>query len=364
MAKKPRTARPANEHAVNIATRHQVLLERIKAGMIRDYASVTRQLDRAVRETVGLLDTASPAARQQLDDLLRQLKLQQEQTYETWSRKLFDQLRILSGDEADFEAAFLRELTTASARVQAVSAMNAYAATLARPISATGELLTPFVEDWTRGEIAMINNTIRQGFTNGLTNQQIITLIRGTKANNFQDGILARDERNAAMVVRTSVQHVASTSRAAVWAANSDILVGYRWISTLDSKTTIQCRSLDQQVFPIGEGPLPPIHPGCRSTTIAEVNQKYAIPDEGGTRSSAEGYVSADLSYYQWLKGQSKTFQEEALGETRAKLFRQGGLSADEFARLNLGRDFQPLTLDEMRKKAPIVFERAGVGKP
>lgn len=364
MAKKPRTSRPANEYAVNVATRHQVLLERIKSGMVRDYATVTRQLDRAVRETISLLDTTSPSARSQLEDLLRQLRVQQQSIYEAWSRRLFDQLRELSGDEANFESTLLRNMVVSSVRVETVSAIQAYAAALARPISATGELLVPFIEDWTRGEIAMINNTIRQGFTNGLTNQQIIQLIRGTKSNNYQDGILARDERNAAMVVRTSVQHISSTSRAAVWAANSDILTGYRWISTLDSKTTIQCRSLDQQVFPIGEGPIPPIHPSCRSTTIAEINQKYAIPDDGGTRSSAEGYVPADLSYYQWLKGQSKAFQEEALGITRAKLFRDGGLSADEFARLNLGRDFQPLTLDEMRKKAPIVFERAGVGKP
>ena len=71
--------------------------------------------------------------------------------------------------------------------------------------------------------------------------------------------------------------------------------------------------------------------------------------------------MKQDLTYYEWLKTQPTQFQNTALGPTRAKLFKDGGISADEFARLNLGRDFEPLTLDEMRAKMPEVFERANL---
>jgi hypothetical protein len=31
-----------------------------------------------------------------------------------------------------------------------------------------------------------------------------------------------------------------------------------------------------------------------------------------------------------------------------------------KFARLGLGKNFQPLSIDEMREKAPLVFKQAG----
>jgi hypothetical protein len=69
--------------------------------------------------------------------------------------------------------------------------------------------------------------------------------------------------------------------------------------------------------------------------------------------------VSANETYYSWLKKQPVEFQREAIGPKRAKLLRSGGLSAQRFAELNMGRKFQPLTLEEMRSLEPLAFERA-----
>jgi len=79
------------------------------------------------------------------------------------------------------------------------------------------------------------------------------------------------------------------------------------------------------------------------------------------TRPAEGGPVRANTSYYAWLKRQPRGFQEEVLGKTRAMLFREGGLSAQQFADLNLDRKFKPRTLDEMRRLRPVVFDRAGV---
>jgi hypothetical protein len=94
---------------------------------------------------------------------------------------------------------------------------------------------------------------------------------------------------------------------------------------------------------------------------VAELDSRFDFLDEGATRSSATGYVDGDLSYYDWLKTQPTAFQDSAIGPTRGKLLRSGGLTAEEFARLNLGRNFEPLTLEAMRKLEPAAFERAGV---
>lgn len=115
---------------------------------------------------------------------------------------------------------------------------------------------------------------------------------------------------------------------------------------------------------------MPPAHPNCRSTVVPvfKTFRELGINVDdipAGDRPSvgADGVaqVSANLSYLEWLKTQPPGFVEEALGPTRAAVFLKGGLSADEFAKLQLGRNFQPLTVEEMRRKAPKVFERSGV---
>jgi len=121
------------------------------------------------------------------------------------------------------------------------------------------------------------------------------------------------------------------------------------------------CRSLDGQVFKIGKGPTPPAHPNCRSTTTAVLDDKYSFLREGGTRASQDGPVSNTTTYYSWLKDQPYNDQVDILGENRAKLLRDGGLSSDEFARLQLDKNFEPLTLDEMRRMEPEAFEKAGI---
>lgn len=166
-------------------------------------------------------------------------------------------------------------------------------------------------------------------------------------------------KKQAATVVRTAVQQVASTARQVTYEENADVVIGYEWLSTLDGKTSSICRALDGQTFKTGEGPLPPIHPNCRSSTVPTLDPAFDFLDKGATRSSADGYVDADLSYYDWLKTQNNEFQDHVLGPTRAKLFRDGGLTAKEFGSLQLDKNFDPITLNQMKQLEPLAFERA-----
>src|SRR5690606_21283229 len=76
-----------------------------------------------------------------------------------------------------------------------------------------------------------------------------------------------------------------------------------------------------------------------------------------GTRASMNGQVSATETYDTWLRKQPASVQDEALGPTRGKLFRQGGLKIDAFT--NWAGD--ELTLDELRRKEAEAFEKAGL---
>jgi hypothetical protein len=82
---------------------------------------------------------------------------------------------------------------------------------------------------------------------------------------------------------------------------------------------------------------------------------------DGTKRSAQFGPVDSKLTYYGWLKTQPESFQDDVLGPMRGKLLRDGGLSAEKFASLNLDKNFEPLSLDEMRRREPLAFERAGL---
>lgn len=352
----------ARKHLTDIAVRHQVYLERLKSGQVRASAATLKKLGSTITSVIGGLGVSklNELNKAQLKEVLVGLRTAQTTVMLEMLDELMPALEELAGYEAEFEAKSLEQVVT-DVSIVAPVAKKVYAQAMAQPLSATGELLEPFVKGWTEKEVTAVNNLFMKGYADGWTNQQLTTAVRGTKKLNYADGIIAKIGRNADAVVRTSMQHVASSARMSTWASNSDIVQGYKWVSTLDGKTSSMCRSLDGQEFTLGDGPRPPIHIRCRSTTVALLSKKYDFLDEGATRSSTDGYVDADMSYYDWLKTQPDAFQNSAIGPSRGKLLREGGLSADKFAQLNLGRNFEPLSLEDMRKLEPTAFERAGL---
>jgi hypothetical protein len=106
---------------------------------------------------------------------------------------------------------------------------------------------------------------------------------------------------------------------------------------------------------------MPPAHINCRSDVVAVLPKEYDFLDKGATQASQFGPVDADETYFSWLKKQPAKFQDAAIGPVRGKLLRNGGLSADRFAKMRLDKNFKPLNLEQMQKLEPLAFERAGI---
>lgn len=123
------------------------------------------------------------------------------------------------------------------------------------------------------------------------------------------------------------------------------------------------CRGYDGKVIKNKDKikPMPPFHPNCRSSTAPVLDERYAIDESDATRASVGvkggGQVSADLSYYEWLKQQGaqgakgRAFVMDVLGKERGDLFLNGGLTVGKFKSLTLDQHFQPIPLKELRKK-------------
>ncbi len=347
-------------------TRHAVMLEGLKTEEVNQFASTLKKIDRHLRLSLSGTDLTE-FSRTRMEKQLKAVEKALSEIFSNYYDKLAGHLLPLADYEAEFEA---RNLDNAIAQDDVETVIppprQVRAAVLSTPLSVRGpdggKLLEPFIKDWTKVEKKRITGAIRQGFFEGQTNAQIIQAIRGTRKNGYRDGILAITKRNAGAVVRTSVQHVASAARFETWQANSDLVVGYRWTSTLDGRTSKQCRSLDGAVFQFGKGPRPPIHINCRSTTVAALDSRFDSLKIGRKRASKDGPVDGNITYYEWLKGESPEFQDDVLGPTLGEVFRHGGLSAQRFAELNLDRNFRPITIREMREKEPQIFATADRG--
>lgn len=350
---------------IDSSIRNMVLLERLKTGEAQKFAPFLVKIDQSIRERLSG-DELTNFNRARLDKLLKEVDSLLADILGGFTDQLQLDLMDIAQSQASFEATLLTNTLpvgiSLDAAVPALQTLKT--AAFKNPLSIKGngggKLLEPFIKDWSAAEVEKISGAIRQGWFEGQTNAEIVRQIRGTKALAYSDGILATTDRNAKAVVHTSVQHVASQARNEVAKANDDFVIAVEILATLDSKTTPYCRSIDHQRFPVDSGPRPPFHIHCRTsfTLVTKFSQMFS---KGATRSSIGGQVPADLTYYSWLKTQSAAFQDLAIGPTRGKLLRDGGLDADKFSALQLGKNFKPITLERMRELEPEMFKRAGL---
>lgn len=338
---------------------HAVFLERLKSGEVRKFAPFLRRIDRELRERLTR-GGITQFQRGRLEAMLAEIDSMLAATLGEYTRQLQLDLRSIAEHEARATGAVLAAQSGFSPHVPTIGLV--WTAATVEPLQAgDGKLLAGFIKEWSDSERARVTGAIRLGVAQGQTVPEMVRTIRGTRAANYADGLLAVTSRNAETVVRTSVAHVGMTARHAVYTANDDILAGYQWDATIDSRTCVTCMGLDKRVFTFGKGPREPAHPNCRCATVPVLTEEFRFLDEGAQRASQDGPIDARTSYFAWLKDQPQSFVEKVLGKTRAKLFRDGGLSAERFAALQLDRRWEPLTLEELKRLEPAAWSRAGL---
>ena len=358
------------EELINIATRHQVYLERLKTGEANKVGDFLKNMDKSISARLANKNLTE-FSRNRLNQLLLSVNADMNILAQEFSKTVAKQSIDLAQYEAGFELRALEKISAAEYVVPAAAAITV--AVLNNPLTmlgfGNGQLLEPFVKDMSKKTLDKVAGAIMSGYYEGQTTNQILQRIRGTRAAKFKDGIVGEMNRSAKTITRTALQHASSQAREQVWAENADIVKKVRWVSTLDGRTTSRCRALDGQVFkenPVRKGPRPPLHLNCRSTIVAVPDARFAFLQEDATRSARNSKgkvisVPADETYYSWLKRQPKKFQESIIGKNRTKLLNNGGLTSEKFSKLQLNKEFQPITLQEMQKLEPLAFEKAGI---
>lgn len=223
---------------------------------------------------------------------------------------------------------------------------------------------------------------MRQGIAQGEALNDLIRRIRGTRESGYRlapDGspaIMPAASRNAETLARTAVATAANDARAAVYAANADLIKGLQWHATLDPRTCKSCAPRDGQVWdypdhkPKGDAPAfasTPLHFRCRCLLVPvtysweELSKMHGGNTEfakkldqmpKGTRASMNGQVPSSMTFNDWLKGQQPEVAEQVLGKERAALFTSGKIKASDLIDDN-GR---PLALAKLPPRTPTAY--------
>lgn len=318
---------PADGRALfDDAVRRRIALERYSNDQIRKTLPFLKEVERDLIGRLAILrsEATTRAAKIRLASQEKLLASVQSVYAEAYA-KLNDRVQMgmtrLAGSEAERVGVALADAAGSAGLTFTTNQLTATAAfeiAASRPMQ--GALLKEWLSDLEPSHRRRIEQSLRISFAEGESLETAMNRLRGaTKLN----------ENGLAALIRTSNAHIATSVTEATYEANADIIEGVEWVSVLDGRTTEICRARDGKRYKPGEGPRPPAHIGCRSTTVAVLLGVEPLPRE---------------NYSQWLKRQPAKVQNDILGPTRGRMFRDGAMSVDRFVDMK----GKTLTLEEL----------------
>ena len=355
-----------NEKLLHQAVNHAIDLQHYSAGAVRRMISILNASDEKL--TLDILNALERLPRgsftvQRLSNLLKDVMRTNAQAYSALKSGVESDLQDLVKAEAEYQSGLFKTVLPVSLSVSSIDPEQVYTAAMSRPfqVSKNGAVpMAAYLENLSADRAKKIQDAIRLGYVNGETIDQMVRTIRGTKTSNYADGLMEAPRHYVEGMVRTSINHMSNFTAQRFYEANSELIKGVMWVSTLDSRTSPICQARDSQVYPLNSGPRPPAHIGCRSrvTPILKSWRELGleIDEFKSTRASMDGQVPEDITYQTWLDKQSADRQDEILGKTKAKLFREGE-AVDKF----VDNKVRTLTIAQLRERNKALFDKLGI---
>lgn len=357
----------------------------------------------AIEQLRGLDDLAAPDKAARLRSILAQLKSNVGRWANESVSLSIEELEELAGVEAGFVAAELRKALPAELRdtvnpvvispnfaeavvtvdptqrgivslsddLQAAvtGAGTGVRLTIAEGVTLTlpnGQVLQKSFQDLGEKQTALFGLAVRNGLLQGETTDSIVKRLKGRlrqgQPGSINEVIAAGGQatipadNQIRTLVRTSINQVANAAIQKVFEANQDVTKQYKYVATLDGRTSAICRALDGTVHDYGKGPLPPQHFNCRSATVPVIDYKgLGIPEpEEDERSSASGLVPEGTTYGRWLADQTAAERQRILG-SRASYFDylSEQVGPEDAIRKFVRQDGSELTLDQLKRRYP-----------
>ena len=235
----------STQFLTDAATRHAVFLQRYASGSSKEATKLLMRLRRDINARLSQEPTIFQ--RERLEAVLFDIN-----TLTTIGFKGIERGQIISSmDLVKTEAAFSTKLFNKAATIDFTLPQDAtlVAAVMTSSMKLTanasaGVTIEGALQQFGLKKSKQIAQIIADGVTLGDTTPVISQKV-GEIINTLQ-------RRQLDSLVRTIANNVSSIARSQVYQANSDIIDGYQWVATLDSKTTFICFTGETSVVPLG----------------------------------------------------------------------------------------------------------------
>lgn len=257
-----------SDRFVDLAIVRQLLLQRVQAGAATKVDLLMRELAQEIEQMLSSNKPLTTYSQRRLESALREIKSEVAGKTAEAGSTLAQDLADLAGIEAEWTVAAVNSAAT----ITLVAALPS-SATL-KSIAENSLVQGATIGDWF-GKLDAdlqfaIDRTVKVGVSLGKTNQQIAKEIIGIGDKGGEP--LAKSRRDAVAITRTSVQTIANEASLAVYRANSDVIAGVVWLSTLDGRTTDICMARSGKQYTLEGEPVghsipfnggPPAHWNC-----------------------------------------------------------------------------------------------------
>jgi len=336
---------------------HEIYLQRYYSSTSKKVMDLLRVVEKDLVRQLKTLDLDNQMTIPQIDARLESVRAILNEGYTLAGKELTQQMKDAAVYEQEWQIKTTNSVTPIVLDLTAVAPAVLFAAIESKPLQ--GKLIKEWIDKLDSDSFSRLQDAVRIGLVEGQSYSDVVKRVTGTKALQFTDGVTALNRRQAQAIVSTAMSHASNTASQEYYKANADIFSGVQWVSTLDGKTSSICQARDGKVYPLDSALYPPAHINCRSSTVSVLKSWEGMgiknPD-GRTRASFSGQVAQTLNYNDWLKTQSKEFQDDVLGKKKGELFRNG-LPLDRF----IDESGKTLTLKQLRIKESNIFKKAGL---
>ena len=357
-----------NERVEQALTRHDLDLIQYQNGQIKDAISTINNLQ---IEIVAEIKRAEPSSKRELQLLLGTVDAAIDRTYAAMAIESIEALTEYAVVESQavstissrvFRAPIAPKILPKSVALEIVE-------TVLAPNDSSG---TTIANRWLRQRDGTKGN-IRDGLNYAIQNDQtlddMLRIIRGNRALQFRDGVMAKSKRGAEMIVRTATDAVTNSARLATYKRNSDTISGIQSNAVLDSRTTILCRTRNGYAWhllsgkpfrgtPISFPGTPPWHFNCRSTLVPifkSLEDLQSVLDpvlneeivKRGETFPIDGKPAPTPSFKATFDAMSESERRSTLGPGRMELYNEGKITLKDL----LDQQGRQLTLKELKAR-------------
>ncbi len=352
----------ANEVLLTLAILHQIRLAKYRNGLSQKIIGILNRADPAMYAALLVaIEQAGPSASvARIKAALAGVLAANSLTYQQIAAALQLELAAFLEYEVEHQKSMLEAVVPDGVPISGPSIFVQLSDALAKSIQ--GMLLADLLVQLQTTRASKIQAAVIQGVVESKSATQIVTEIRGTAALSYSDGLMSSPRNSLDAVTRTAVSTIAAYARNAIIRANSEIIQAVQWCSILDGKTTSLCRERDGKLYdalthaPIKHG-LPWLsgpgcaHWNCRSEELIVLKSAHAL---GVKDSRMTGMPPKMPAYSAWVASQSAAIQDEILGPSRGKLYRNGKLQDSQL----YPQRGQTLTLDQMQRQDTATLKR------